>query len=293
MSQMTHLIINGTRQNSVDHLSILDRGLAYGDGVFETMLVDSGRIPLWDYHYQRLQQGLQRLYIDIDHKLLAASVQDILNSSETPGVIKIMVTRGQGGRGYTPPETEEATIIVAFFGLSAQKTIDNQNKSQAGVCACYCRQTLPQCTTLAGIKTLNQLPYVLAAREVKEAGCDEGLLTNDHGHLIEAVSRNVFLVVDGVLHTPQLDKCGVSGVLRRLLIEQIAPQLALNVCERVIDIDELESADEVFLCNGVTGIWPVIVCGEKNWQPGPITRKIQQAVSQYLVSDESLAFEGK
>lgn len=292
MTQVTHLIINGIRQSSIECLSALDRGLAYGDGIFETMRVDCGQIPLWRYHYERLQQGAACLQIDVDLALLKSSIKEIVGCEYPCGVIKLMVTRGQGGRGYTPPDVERPTVIAMFFASTPEQQAMYEQHARQGVSVHLCKQVLPEYGSLAGIKTLNQLPYVLAAREVREAGCHEGLLFTDNGHLIEATARNVFLVKSGELYTPVLNTSGVSGVMRRLLIEQLGEALSVPIYERSLTMADLLVADEVFLSNSVTYLWPVVACGEKYWQPGDITRTIQQAVEDYIASNRSLAFDG-
>jgi 4-amino-4-deoxychorismate lyase len=290
MTQATHLIINGHYKTSLHCVSILDRGLAYGDGVFETMYLSNRCIPLWQYHYERLQYGLKRLHISLDTQLLKDSLQKLLKYSDPDGVIKLIVTRGQGGRGYSPDGVDNPMISIMFLPVSTKLIEDNANKAEQGVNVHRCIQTLPECVALSGIKTLNQLPYVLASQEVRQADCDEGLLCNDDGFVIEATARNIFCVNNGEIYTPQLNKCGVAGVIRRLLMEKLASRLSLNIHERPITMNELVAANEVFLSNGVTHIWPVKAFGKTRWQPGPITRKIQQSVEDYIASDCSLGF---
>lgn len=300
MTQSPLIIVNGNIQPSESsiqngHLSVLDRGLAYGDGVFETILVDRAHIALWQYHIERLRLGLQRLYITLTDDRLSQQLSKTLSAiantdSDTVGVLKIMVTRGEGVRGYMPSEGVEPTIVSVFTPLSTRFLIDNSARQSQGVRVHYCREQLPIYPTLAGVKSLNQLSYVLASRERQELDVDEGLLFSTSNKLIEATARNIFIVKDRQLYTPTLNECGVAGVMRRLIIDIIAPSVSIAVHEKTLCKQDLIEADEVFLTNGISGIWPVVICDKLSWPVGGVTQCLQQAVGDYLASDASLSW---
>ena len=265
--------INGQQVNS---LSILDRGLAYGDGLFETMLVVNGLVPLLSYHHQRLLKGLSHLGIQLDSDRLVREVNKLLGIAKTIGekqlILKLIVTRGVGGRGYQIDNTASATLILQLFTASVDRSKYN------GVNVHVCRQKLFP-VSWAGLKTLNQLSYVLAAKERAGSAFDEGLLLNNDGDLIEATARNVFIVKGEQLYTPVLNTSGVAGAQRQFIIESVAGQLGLDVIEKIIKFEECLSADEVFLTNSITGIWPVTACEYRGryyeWNLGAVTRSLQ------------------
>jgi 4-amino-4-deoxychorismate lyase len=283
-------IVNGQEQDS---LRVTDRGLAYGDGVFETMKVVEGDIVLWQYHYERLLAGLQRLYIEVDQQILHHHINTSLISVrqrqqahvQEQGVLKLVVTRGSGQRGYMPAQDKSATLISIYTPLLDSFLKDNTTYQQQGVKVHICNERLAVSSSLAGIKSLNQLPYVLASRERQALPVEEGLLLDKDDYLIEATARNLFLVKENVVYTPLVDQCGVAGVMRRLIVDLAALQIGVEVKEVRITLSMLEDADEVFLSNSVSGIWPVISCvgggSTRQWPTGKLSRKIQHYCHQY------------
>ncbi len=267
------IYINGQEHNG---LSTLDRGLAYGDGLFETMLVVDGLVPLLSYHHKRLLKGLSHLGIELDSARLVNDVNALLDIAKTIDekhlILKLTVTRGVGGRGYQVDSSAQATLVLQLFSVNIDLSKHN------GVSVHFCQERLPA-VSWAGLKTLNQLPYVLAAKERQGSSFDEGLLLNRHGDLIEATARNVFIVKGEQLITPLLNESGVAGAQRQFIVESVAGQLGLNIIERVVKLEECLSADEIFLTNSITGIWPVTHCEYKQqdytWDVGPITRSLQ------------------
>ncbi|MEO0443039.1 MAG: aminodeoxychorismate lyase [Pseudomonadota bacterium] len=256
----------------VSQVPAQDRGLAYGDGVFETILVSNADMPFWSYHHGRLLKGLHGLKINLESQRLRAAIDKALavikDLPEQYYILKCIVTRGTGGRAYqfsrgTP------TLVCHIFPYEMDTLKHN------GVSVHLCQETLAEGISWAGLKTLNQLPYVLAAQERLNTPFDEGLLMSLNGYIIEATARNIFYSKDEVLFTPQLNLCGVAGVMRHYIIEKVAPQLKIDVREQRFTVDDLLAGDEVFLCNSVSGIWPVVQLDQHHWPIGPITRSIQ------------------
>jgi 4-amino-4-deoxychorismate lyase len=300
------IIINSQPQDS---LPATDRGLAYGDGVFETMKVVNGDIALWQYHYARLLDGLQRLHIDINHQAflqhIHASIESVRQQqqetqpqkSQKQGVLKLIVTRGDGQRGYMPAQDASATFVSIYTPLPDTFLNDNELHQQAGVTVHICQERLAVSSSLAGIKSLNQLSYVLASRERQSLVAQEGLLLDKNDYIIEATARNIFLVKDDVLYTPLVDECGVAGVMRRLIIDLAATQVGVTVKEARITLPMLGDADEVFLSNGVSGIWPVVGCvdgctfehiaddADKQWPVGNVSQKVQQYCNHFQADE--------
>jgi 4-amino-4-deoxychorismate lyase len=288
MTQSPLTLVNSQLQTQI---SVLDRGLAYGDGIFETMKVQNGEICLWQYHYERLIQGLQRLDIDLNaNELLAHLKATLTHIKSDSGVLKLVITRGEGSRGYGPSGTETATLVSQFSQIDNAFEVRNQQYQQQGVHVHCCETVLAINPLIAGIKSLNQLSYVLASKERQALDLEEGLLFSSDGHLIEATARNIFLVKDGALYTPCLEHCGVAGVMRRLIIERISLTCPLSVNEIAISKKELYAADEVFLSNSISHIWPVIQCSEQVWPRGAITESLQAGVDAFLEKDNTLSF---
>lgn len=261
--------VNGTQSQVV---SANDRGLAYGDGLFETMLVAQGDIPLWPLHHERLLKGLVCLQLTVESQRIRQAIDTALEESKTFSdelfVLKLIITRGESTRGYQIDTQAQSTLITQLSPLSVDTT------KHDGVNIHYCEQALMP-TTWAGLKTLNQLPYVLAAQERLNTGFDEGLLFTPEGELIEATARNVFIVKNDKILTPILDQCGVAGVMRRNLTDKIATQIGVEVVEQRLTKKDIADADELFLANSISGIWPVIQCEKLKWPVGPVTRSLQ------------------
>lgn len=249
-------------------LSLKDRGLAYGDGLFETIAVRGGRPRLLERHLARLAEGARRLSLELDLHLVREELLAFC-AQQGEGVAKLMVTRGDGLRGYAPPTTPPRRILMG----SAYPAYPETNARQ-GVELFPCATRLAEQPLLAGLKHLNRLEQVLARSEWQDARFAEGLMRDVSGRVIEGVFSNLFLVSGGVLITADLARSGVAGVMRAELLEQAAAQgIATRVCD--IEYEELLGADEVFLCNSLYGVWPVRAFAGHDWSVGPLTRKLQ------------------
>ncbi|MCG6970346.1 MAG: aminodeoxychorismate lyase [Gammaproteobacteria bacterium] len=271
---MTGVLVNG---QSNDTLSVFDRGLHYGDGVFETLKVVDGQVVLLEQHLQRLQMGCERLRIP--QPPVEALVRDIntLAKAENKAVIKILVTRGAGGRGYRMPKSITSNRIVICYEFPHFPP-DNYRQ---GVKIRLCDGRVSPNTALAGIKHLNRLEQVLARSEWQDESIAEGLMMDPQGYIIEGTMSNVFLVSRGRLLTPDLTSCGVAGIMRQQVLDT-AQDLGINFDIRSVQIEDLLTANEIFLTNSVIDIWPVRVIegipnrrhGSIEYQIGPITEQI-------------------
>ncbi|HWV15972.1 MAG TPA: aminodeoxychorismate lyase [Cellvibrio sp.] len=259
-------------------ISPLDRGFAYGDGVFETCRIDNGQIPLWPLHRQRLLASCDRLFIPLQETLLEQYVQLLLAQMPAQELVaatlKIIVTRGEGGRGYRLPDKVQPTLCIGIFPAAHYP----EHYASRGVTVRLCQQRLGCNPALAGLKHLNRLEHILARAEWCDEAIAEGLLLDGNDHLIEATISNLFIVKNATLLTPDLSEAGVAGVMRRFILESLVPQLGLRAGIKKLTLDDLLSADEVFLSNSVFGIWPVAeLLGDspRNFFHGEITRKLQ------------------
>ena len=258
------MLINGLPGDSV---SALDRGLSYGDGLFETIRFEQGRAPLWGRHMQRLVLGCERLRLpEPDIALLWQEAQQAVGEL-MQCVLRITFTRGLGERGYALPAQAFPTRIVAAFPMP----VVPRALYTDGVRLHRCHTVLADQPLLAGIKHLNRLEQVLARAEWNDPAIGEGLVCDSHGNVISATAANLFAVVDDVPVTPAVDRCGVAGVARAAMLE------AFPGCQvRDLPLIEALRASELFLSSSVRGILPVQAVGDTVYAPGPVARAMQQ-----------------
>jgi 4-amino-4-deoxychorismate lyase len=252
-----------------DALSLKDRGLAYGDGLFETIAVRGGKPLLLDRHLARLADGCGRLAIPADHLLIHSELLAYA-AALGEGVLKLVLTRGDGLRGYAPDPSAQARRILLGNPPAAYPATHGEQ----GVRLFPCTTRLATQPLLAGLKHLNRLEQVIARSEWQDSEHAEGLMLDQAGRVIEGVFSNVFVVRDGVLLTPDLKRCGVAGVMRaEILFQAESAGIPLQISD--IPLEQLQWADEVFVCNSVYGIWPVRAYAALHWPVGPLTRKLQ------------------
>lgn len=279
-SAPTLTLVNGEYSDS---LSVFDRGLAHGDGLFETIRIVNATPVLLEAHLERLATGLARLAIALPISQVEAQclllIERARKSDWRDGVVKIIATRGVGGRGFRYDSQIKPSLILSWHALADYPA----RLAEEGVQARLCQTRLPQRPALAGLKHLNGLEYVLAAAELSSTDFDEGILLDVEGSVIEATSSNIFLVrAPGRLQTPCLDSAGVAGVMRRFIIERVLPQLGMACTIAPVTVGELEGIDEMFICNSVYGVRPVAAISARNLKPGETSRAIQLAVSELL-----------
>jgi 4-amino-4-deoxychorismate lyase len=254
-------------------LSTLDRGLHYGDGLFETLAVRDGHITMLQRHIERLREGCRRLSIPApDVELLQVEVQTAAKNC-TRAVLKLIVTRGNGGRGYRPPAAPEPMRILLRYPWP--EYLDSWR--QQGVHLRVCATRLGRNSRLAGLKHLNRLEQVLARMEWQDSDrIQEGLMLDEEGLVIEGTMTNVFVSrTPGTLATPDLQHCGVAGLMRAYILEQ-AEAAGLDVRVGRLTLAELLDAREIFLCNSLIGVWPVSAIDDRIYEIGPLTRRAQQ-----------------
>ena len=249
--------------------SLKDRGLAYGDGLFETIAVKAGTPLLLELHLQRLAQGCSRLAIVADQALIRSELLAYAHAMGE-GVLKLILTRGDSLRGYGAcPEAHPRRILQASPAAAYP-----QAHAEQGVQLFDCATRLAEQPLLAGLKHLNRLEQVIARSEWQDPAYAEGLMRDTSGRVIEGVFSNLFLVRNGALLTADLQRCGVAGVMRAALLAE-AGQLGISCNVTDISLAQLQQADELFLCNSVYGIWPVRAFADLSWPVGPLTRKLQ------------------
>ena len=258
MSAPVRLLVDGV---AGAQLSPLDRGLAYGDGLFETIRFIDGRAPLWARHLQRLRGSCARLQLPAPDEAQLAREAAVVSNGMADAVVRITLTRGLGERGYAMPSLPQPTRIVAAFAAPAPY--------RDGVRLRLCQLRLAEQPLLAGMKHLNRLEQVLARAEWDDPAIADGVLLDAAGRVVSTTMANLFAVIGGALVTPALERCGVAGVAR-------AEVLAVREVQvRELALGELLHASELFLSSSVRGIVPVRSMAETVYVPGPVTRGLQ------------------
>ncbi len=248
-------MINGI---ATDYLNINDRAIHYGDGLFETIVCDHGKLLYWQQHYQRLRSSAARLRMNCpDERLLLDDIKKLLagieNSAASISTVKIIISRGISERGYQFPKARSENRIIMLSALDAEYSSLLTGKLLSGDLY-VCEQQVSINETLSGLKHLNRLDNVLARSEwqtgVSENKIIDGLMLNANHHVIEATMSNLFAVKDGQLFTPDLKYSGVSGIMRDVIID-IANRNAIDIAIVDMTLEEIYSMDELFISNSL------------------------------------------
>lgn len=252
-----------------------DRGLAYGDGLFETISVRDGRAPLLSLHLARLRRDAARLGIPLGPEGPLDEALAAYLGSNRSGIIKLVLTRGPGGRGYRPPDSPRPCLQLAWYPPASPPAAGHP-----GLAVRLCRTCIGISPATAGMKHLNRLEQVLASAEL--VGDEfEGLMCDADDRLIEGTRTNLFLVLDDILVTPSLARSGVAGVMREWILRWCEAQ---GIAVRIADVPlaALGRATELLVCNSAIGVCPVVrVHGRAGWQgePGQYGRRLMAALA--------------
>jgi 4-amino-4-deoxychorismate lyase len=265
-------MING---EMTELLSATDRGLHYGDGLFETIAMINGTPRLWTHHMERLQRGCAVLQLPPpDPQQLHAEALTLCGSAER-AVLKLVLTRGSGGRGYRPPPQ------VVTQRLLFRYPWPDYGDPDAGIHLRLCQTPLACNPRLAGVKHLNRLEQVMARAEWDDPTIHEGLMCDLDGQVKEGTMSNLFWVAGGRLYTPDLSRCGVAGVMRAQVVG-LASELGIELNCAKIDPQGLARVDEIFLTNSLIGIWPVCRYAGRDFPPGGVTQRLRRALHTRL-----------
>ncbi len=253
--------IDGVAGNQI---AVVDRGLQYGDGLFETMMVRDGRIRFLQAHLDRLTDGAKRLGLLPCNRLQLAAEWQAGAMQLGTGALKALLTRGDAMvRGYAPP----LNAIPRRILLGYHEALGVPPEPAAVWC---CAMQLSENPVLAGMKTLNRLEQVLACAEWQQAARSlslnlrEGLLRSVNRTFVSGTAANLFWRTGSVLHTPPLDRCGIAGVIRSVVLRDVN-HLGLTVTQSPAQLQDLLDADEVFLTNVR---WPVLPVGSLHYDDG-------------------------
>ncbi len=261
-----------------------DRGLQYGDGVFRTLRVRAGRPLWWPAQLAKLADDCARLRLACPSEASwHADLAAVLAGSRSDGVLKLLVTRGSGARGYRPPVPARPRRIVQFFP-GPLRALD----VGAGLCARVCSLRLGYQPVLAGVKHLNRLENVLARAEWHDPGIAEGLLLDQHERVIGGVMSNLLVWRAQRLLTPRVDRCGVAGVTRALLLAAARAD-GIDAAEVDLTLGEVLGADEVMLCNSLMGVVHVARIEERVWLQPVISPRLATLLNSLDVDDQNAA----
>jgi len=259
-------------------LSPTERGLHYGDGLFETIACVGGRPRFLNLHLERLSAGCARLGIEgpsaeeLRREILAIA------AGPSRAVVKVLLTRGPAAaRGYATSGAEQPTRLTLRYRWQEE----DPRLATEGVRVRTAALRLAESPALAGLKHLNRLEQVLARREWSDADIAEALMFSSSGRLISGVMSNVFLVEGGTLRTPLLDRCGVAGIMRQVVLREAA-RLGVAFEEAPLQAADLARTRELFLTSAVTGVRPVRSVDGRDCEPGAVTRELQQRLAPLL-----------
>jgi 4-amino-4-deoxychorismate lyase len=272
MNIQYNYVINGGFEH---RMSPLDRGLSYGDGVFRTLKVLSGSPVDWVMHYQKLLSDCSAIGIVCPSPELILNDIDLLFKSEETGVVKIIITRGEGERGYAPPAVTSPTRIVLRSELPQYPS----EYFNHGVKLFSCNTILSSQPKLAGVKHLNRLENVLARSEWQGPEYVDGVMLDAQGNVIECTSANIFIRIDKTLMTPDLSNSGVAGVTRQRILD-IAESLLLTPVIKTLKLTDVLYSDEMVICNSLYGAWQVRDFQTKHWQVGDLARNLRRLLNE-------------
>lgn len=245
-------IITASETSSI---STRDRGLNYGDGFFTTAMVTDGQVEHWAYHKARLIECAHRLdFPALEFNALESQITQQV-ASHPQAVLKIVITRGEGGRGYSPPSECNLNIIVSVLAYP-----DHYNSLiDSGISLAISPIKLAIQPHLAGLKTLNRLEQVLVKNALQTQHSDDALVLDYNNNVIETSAANIFAIKNHKIFSPRLNECGIKGVFLQSLCDKLAVEF------KTVSVDELTQADAVFICNSLMNIVPVKNVGEHHF----------------------------
>ncbi len=224
-----------------------DRGLCYGDGFFTTVCVTNGKIELWHLHRQRLEECQQRLgFPTLPMQAIECEVKALAKDQDS-AVVKVIVTRGEGGRGYAPPEDAQVNINVSRSSFPSHY----EHWRRYGIELELSNIQLANQPILAGLKTLNRLEQVLIKQDAVSMQCDDVVVCDANGQVVEASAANIIYFENGNIYTPDLSSAGINGVYLQALRNSV------NIQDTTINFEALLGVDALFLCNSLMGLVPV------------------------------------
>lgn len=263
------VLINGKQQSQ---LSVFNRLTQFGDGLFETCVVKNTQLLLWSAHFSRLEKGREQLKINrvSEQQWLKDIAKALLIAKLEQAVVKVILSRGQSVRGYGFEVDIEPTRLIIVSKMP--------DKMPSEYTLSVCNSGYANNQLLSNIKHCNRLEQILARSNLH---ADECIMLDDDGCVVSVTQGNIFAIKSGVLLTPSLEKCGIAGT-RRAVILKIATALGLQVKVSILTLQTLNNCDEVFISNSIIGIKSVTVINEKRFNQHTITQQLAQALEEKL-----------
>lgn len=274
---MSNVLINGV---NTEYIDVMDRGLHYGDGLFETILYSAGKLQFWSQHLLRMSEGAEKLGIDFPgEQCFLDDVTALIGNVDSEDIIiKLILTRGSGPRGYTIKAKTTPLRVTSVDKYLNQE--QHQALARDGIHMTVCSQGVSINKGLAGLKHLNRLENVIARNEWKDE-YDEGLMLDHDQNVIEGTMSNLFIVKDGVLCTPDLSYSGVAGIMKQNILA-IAEKNDMPIHIQQIPLDALFDADEIFVSNSIIGIWPVVKIDTNDYKIGDVCASLQAKLTDQI-----------
>lgn len=264
-------------------VSIVDRGLLYGDGLFETMRSYGGRIFRLDEHLNRLFHSAEAIKLRIPYSLaqLGEAIYRTIEVNEVgDGCVRLTVSRGEGEARLDPPKNGTPTMVIVAKNSVPYTCQQYEVGFKAIVVTVRCNESSP----ISRMKSLNFLNNIVARMEARARGADEAILLNTNGYLAEAAVSNIFLVKGRSLLTPSVD-CGILPGITRKAVLELAPNLGLEVVEGKLRLSELTGSSEAFLTNSLVEVMSLVEVDEApigDGKPGPITLELRRAYRELV-----------
>lgn len=256
-------IITITAQTTI---STGDRGFNYGDGFFTTAKVLNGEVEHWPLHQQRLCECSERLLFgELDFTELKSAIAALI-AEQVIGVLKIIVTRGEGGRGYGLPEQPKLKILLSLLPFPA----GYPELPKRGITLGVSPIKLASQPLFAGLKTLNRLEQVMIKQAMQQQPYDDVVVCDYNGYVIETSAANIFAIKGGRIVSPQLQNCGIKGVY----LQSLCAKLPIEFID--ITLEQLQRMDAVFMCNSLMGVVPVTAIGDIQFQLAPSSLLLQE-----------------
>lgn len=262
---MGHFIFNGKMYKADQAvLSVSNRGLRFGDGLFETIKSINGRLDLIDDHFARLWKGLQVLQFSIPKHFtpdfLQQEIENLLQKNEHLHMARVRLTVFRGDGGLYDAADHKPNYIVQSWALPPETGNWNSNGLVLGIYA----DVKKNCDILSNMKHNNFLPYAMAALQAKNQKWNDAILLNTHSRICDTTIANIFLIKDEVIYTPALAEGCIAGVMRRNVMQKLTAA-GFKLAETQVSITGLLEADEVFLTNSIHNMRWVQSIGDRKY----------------------------
>lgn len=242
----------------------LNRAFLYGDGFFESMRWHNGKISFFDDHCKRIHSSCEILKFNLasfKEDVLIKQIEEAVSRENITGDARVRLTFFRVAEGFYAPEKSDTAMLMQLLPLPDKEYILNEKGIKLGVF----KDQFKACCSLSNIKSINSLVFVLAGIAARENGFDEMVVLNDKGRISESTSSNLFIIKDETVITPPATEGCVEGVMRKQVF-RFADQVNIAIQEKPLTLDELNSADEIFISSGVRGLIPVTSFNGKKYE---------------------------